>query len=172
MNIDQQIQALIDQSPQDGSTPALVEAIAPVLKLLASQLRHLQYYIVQTLDQNWVFTTFTNQTQPGSERNVIYAYSTLKDITTGSTLMNDPQMIALPIPVASILFQMLAMDTIHSIVFFETPGDVTAGTEIQRQELDDLIHDQLTRLQSPTPTLPPDIAWRTVTQRGLFSGCL
>lgn len=68
MNIDQQIQELIDDAPQDGNTPALVATIAPVLKFLASQLRHNQYYIVQTLDQDWAITALENRSQPGLEK--------------------------------------------------------------------------------------------------------
>ena len=159
MNIDQQIQVLIDEAPQDGNTPALVAAIAPVLKSLASQLRHVQYYIVQTLDQNWALTALQNQAQPELERNVIYAFSSLKDVSNSPYPMHDPQMIALPMPVIHILFQMLAMEMIHSIIFFDTPGDTGAGTEIQREQLSGLIESHLmdTQVAVPSP-LPPNIA--------------
>lgn len=159
MNIDQQIQELIDDAPQDGNTPALVTAIAPVLKSLASQLRHAQYYIVQTLDQDWALTTLQNQAQPGLERNVIYAFSNLKDVSDGPYPMHDPQMIALPIPVTHILFQMLAMEMIHSIIFFDSPGNIAAGTEIQREQISRLIETHLMQTQVlPESTLPPNIA--------------
>src|SRR5579883_1986881 len=157
MNIDQQIQELIDQAPQDGTTPDLVVAIAPVLKSLASQLRHLQYYILQTLDQRWAMTILENQAQPELEKRVIYAFSELKDVTAGPYPIKDPDMIALPVPVTHILFQMLAMEMISSIIFFEVPGNVTTGIEIQRKQLTDLIEAHLT--QAPLPSnLPPNIA--------------
>lgn len=159
MNIDQQIQQLIDDAPQDGNTPTLVATIAPVLKFLASQLRHTQYYIVQTLDQSWAITTLENQTQPGLEKNVIYAFSSLKDVSTGPYPMHDPQMIALPLPVTHILFQMLATDMIHSIIFFDAPGNTGAGTEIQREQLTSLIESHLQQSQMPLGAeLPPNIA--------------
>lgn len=158
MNIDQQIQELIDNAPQDGSTPALVATIAPVLKFLASQLRHAQYYIVQTLDQNWAITSLENRAQPGVEKNVIYAFANLKDVAAGPYPMNDPQMMALPIPVTHILFQMLATEMIHSAIFFDAPGNTTAGTEIQREQLSALIESHLQQMQQPKSTLPPDIA--------------
>ncbi|XHX78093.1 MAG: hypothetical protein RBJ76_27305 [Stenomitos frigidus ULC029] len=159
MNIDQQIQELINDAPQDGNTPALVTAIAPVLKSLASQLRHVQYYIVQTLDQDWAITALQNQAQPELEKNVIYAFSTLKDVSNSPYPMHDPQMIALPIPVTHILFQMLAMEIIHSLIFFDTPGNTTTGTEIQREHLSELIESHLTQTQDVSDlTLPPDIA--------------
>jgi hypothetical protein len=159
MNIDQQIQELIDDAPQDGSTPTLVATIAPVLKFLASQLRHAQYYIVQTLDQNWAITTLENRAQPGLEKNVIYAFSNLKDVSAGPYPMHDPQMIALPIPVTHVLFQMLATEMIHSVIFFDAPGNTTAGTEIERDQLSALIESHLVQTQqAPGATLPPDIA--------------
>ncbi|MBW4581878.1 MAG: hypothetical protein KME42_20110 [Tildeniella nuda ZEHNDER 1965/U140] len=159
MDIDQQIQELINDAPQDGSTPTLVATIAPVLKFLASQLRHAQYYIVQTLNQNWAITALENRAQPGLEKNVIYAFSNLKDVSTGPYPMHDPQMIALPIPVTHILFQMLATEMIHSIIFFDTPGNTTAGTEIQREQLSGLIESHLLQTQqAPETTLPPNIA--------------
>ncbi|PSB33606.1 hypothetical protein [Stenomitos frigidus] len=159
MNIDQQIQELIDDAPQDGSTPALVATIAPVLKFLASQLRHTQYYIVQTLDQNWAITALENRAQPGLEKNVIYAFCNLKDVSAGPYPMNDPQMMALPIPVTHILFQMLATEMIHSVIFFDAPSNTAAGTEIQREQLSELIESHLLQNQQRSEaTLPPDIA--------------
>ncbi len=68
MDLDEQIQTLIQNAPQDGTTPALVEAIAPILKQLAGQLRHSQYYIPQTLNQEWAITTLENRTQPSVEK--------------------------------------------------------------------------------------------------------
>jgi len=43
MNLDKEIQLLIDNAPEDV-TPHVVAAIAPVLKLLAGQLRHSVLY--------------------------------------------------------------------------------------------------------------------------------
>ncbi|MEB3336753.1 MAG: hypothetical protein VKJ46_04770 [Leptolyngbyaceae bacterium] len=156
MDLDQQIQVLIKNAPQDGTTPKIVTAIAPALTLLAQQLKHLQYYILQTLDQSWVLTTLSNRAQPQVEKRVIYAFPTLKDVTAGPQSLKDPQVIALPVPVTHILFQMTAMETIDSTIFFETPGDTVKGTEIRRQELQDLIQTQLK--QSLVKQVPPNIA--------------
>jgi hypothetical protein len=161
MDLEQQIQVLIDSAPQDGTTPKLVEAIAPVLKLLASQLRHLEYYILQTLDEGWVVTTLSNRTQPEVEKNVIYAFSTLKDAADFQSV-SDPQILAVPIPVTHILFQMLALETVTSTVFFDTPGNLTTGTEVRRDDLQNLISTQLQNSKfaprSYPSNLPPDIA--------------
>lgn len=161
MNLDRQLQALIDGAPQEEGTAIGVAAIAPVLKALASQLKSLDYYIFQTLDQEWVMTTLSNRTQPDVEKNVVYAFATLKD---ASTLQSkpDPQLIAQKVPVIDLLFQLLALDLVDSIVFFDTPGNLASGIEVRRQDLQSLIQTQLQ--QSPSlgrknsRPLPPDIA--------------
>lgn len=161
MNLEQQIQVLIDQAPQDGTMPNVIKAIAPVLTLLARQLRHLEYYILQTLDQGWVLTTLSNRTQPEIEKNVIYAFPTLKDAADFQPV-SDPQIMATVVPVTHLLFQMLALDTVSSTVFFDTPGNLTAGTEVRREDLQHLIQTQLQQMQSVPRSypsnLPPDIA--------------
>jgi hypothetical protein len=161
MDLEEQIQALIDNAPPDGTTPKLVEAIAPVLTLLASQLRNLEYYILQTLDQGWVLTTLSNRAQPEVEKNVIYAFPTLKDAADFQSV-SDPQIIATTVPVTHILFQMLAIDDVNSTVFFDTPGNLAVGTEVRRDDLQHLIQTQLQQLRSAPRSypsnLPPDIA--------------
>lgn len=156
MSLDEQIQQLIDEAPQDGSTPQLVAAIAPVLRALATRLRHSHYYIVQTLNQDWAMTRLSNSSDPSQEKSILYAYPTLQDVALSPYPMQDPQLIALPIPSTHILFQMLALQQIDSAVFFETPGNVDIGIEVRREELDALIQMQLQ--QSRPSSVPHDIA--------------
>jgi hypothetical protein len=158
LDLDVQLQELIDDAPQDGVTPTLIEAIAPVLKQLASQLRHLEYYIAQTLDQNWAVTLLNHETQSGVQKQIIYAFPNLKDVSSGPYPMKDPQMIALPIPVIHILFQIVAMETVDSVVFFEVPGNTMVGTEVKRADLQTLIQTQLMPQASSSSPVPPDIA--------------
>ncbi len=157
-NLDTQLQELIDDAPQDGVTPALIEAIAPILKQLALQLRHPEYYIAQTLAQNWAVTFLDHETQSGLQKQIIYAFPNLKDVSSGPYPMKDPQMIALPIPVIHILFQIVAMETVDSVVFFEVPGNTMVGTEVKREELQALIQAQLTQQFVPVNPIPPDFA--------------
>jgi hypothetical protein len=161
MDLKQQVQVLIENAPQDGLTPQVVEAISPVLTLLASQLGHLEYHILQTLNGDWVVTTLSNRTQPELEKNVIYAFATDKD-ATGFQPVDDPQLVTATIPVTHILFQLLALATVTSLVFFDTPGNLATGTEVRRKDLEDLIQRQLKQVQ-PAPrsypnNIPPDFA--------------
>jgi non-ribosomal peptide synthetase component E (peptide arylation enzyme) len=157
MDVETQIQLLIDNAPQDGVTPTFVAAIAPILNAIAQQLRHLQYYILQNMEQGWVVTTLTNRTNPDIEKRVIYAYPTLQDVSVSATVGLDPQVIAAPIPVTHILFQLMALDTVDSIVFFEHSGNLTSGVEVRRQDLQDLIQQGLAPNTSGSQ-IPPDIA--------------
>lgn len=162
MNLDTQIQLLIDDAPQDGITPKVVAAIAPGLKLLAERLRHLQYYILQSLEQDWVVTTIHSRNELHQEKCVVYAFPTLEDVAAASDATEiDPQMIAVPIPVTLILFQLIALETVDSIIFFEAPGDLTNGIEIRREDMQHLIQVQLQQssLSNTAPNyIPPDIA--------------
>lgn len=157
MDFDTQIQALITEAPKDGVTGEAVVAIAPTLKAIAGQLKHAQYYILQTLDQGWVMTTLSNRNEPNTRKNIVYAFPTLKDVASGPHSVKDPQVMALPVPVIHIIFQMLALKPIDSIIFFETPGNVSQGVEVRRQDVQNLVQSQLKQTQEGAQ-VPPDIA--------------
>lgn len=162
MNLDQQIKLLIDNAPPDGRTRKMVQAIAPAIKQVAQQLQHSQYFILQTLNRDWVLTVLSNRGNPNLEKRVIYAFPTGDDAKKAPSTTPQAQAIALPIPVTHILFEMLAREAVNSIVFFEIPGNLTVATEVQRQDLQYLIGVHLQQTQSPRRTkpsnLPPDIA--------------
>ncbi len=152
--LDQQIQSLIDDAPNDGVTPGLMKAIAPGLKQLALNLRHEQYYIVQSLDSDWLVTTIRNS--QNIEKRVIYAFPTLQDSATSSAHFKD-QLVALPMPVTHILFQLVALQSVDSIIFLENPGEANTGYEVKRQDIQKLIQTQI-KSKSPFNQIPPDIA--------------
>lgn len=157
MNLDAQVRDLIDNAPQDGTTPGLIEAIAPVLKMFATRLRHSQYYVEQSLQKGWVINVVEHPSAPGVQKKIMYAFPTLKDLSLNSTSHKDPQMIALPFPVVHLLFQLAAVENLDSIVFFETPENTGIGTEVQKSEMQAAIRTHL-HAQSVTSTIPPDIA--------------
>jgi hypothetical protein len=159
MDLDQQIQALATESPDDGVTGAAITAIAPTLKTLATQLKHLQYYVLQTLNQDWVMLTINNRQQANTAKNVVYAFPSLQDVAKGPYSVKDPQVMGVPVPVIHILFKMLAMKPVDSIIFFETPGNTKQGIEVRRDDLQTLVQKQLQQNQgTPTSNIPPDIA--------------
>ena len=155
-NLEAQIQSLIDNAPNDGTTPKLVTTIAPVLKAIAQKLQHSQYYIVQDLQERWVLTTLSNKANPDLEKQVVYAFPNLQDVALSSPGGIDPQAIAKPTPVIDILFQLMALEPVDSIVFFETPGTTSHSTEILRNDLQKIIAEHLQKYISRQ--VPPDIA--------------
>lgn len=159
MNLDQQIQALIDNAPPDGNTPNIVRAIAPALKLLAEQLQHPQYFVWQNLDENWLMTTLSNRNEPNLEKRVVYAFPTLKDATSSTAEAN---LVAVPVPSIHILFQMVAIAPLDSLLFFETPGNLEAATEVKREDVQKLIGTYLEQYQSSpeykSGKIPPNLA--------------
>ncbi len=157
MKLDQQIQELVDGAPQDGKTPQVVRAIAPVLEQLARRLQHPQYYVLQTLDQHWVSTTLRNRTQPNLEKTVIYAFPRLEDAAASAEARQDPQLMAMPIPIIQLLFQTTTLKFVDSIVFLDMPGNLEAGTEIRCQDAQALIQAQLQQTLAENQ-LPSSIA--------------
>lgn len=162
MDLDRQIQALIDNAPQDGTTPDVIAAIAPGLKLLAQELTHPEYFILQTLDRDWVMTTLGNVDDPDLEKRVIYAFSSLEDASLKSTAPLSANIVAMPVPVTHILFQAIAIPSFDSFIFFDRPGHLEAGTELKRRDVQETVQVYLrhyqSRRKSKSKPVPPDIA--------------
>lgn len=154
MDIDQQLQILIEEAPQHGINSDQMQMIAAILKALAARLQHSHYYVLQNLDQNWVMTTLKHRTEAQRTKNVVYAYPSLEAVKA-SVATSDLQIIALPLPVTQILFQLLAMEPIDSIIFSETANPAQAGVEISRQMLRSAIEKYL---RGKRTAIPPDIA--------------
>ncbi|MCS6781652.1 MAG: hypothetical protein RMI89_03740 [Gloeomargarita sp. SKYBB_i_bin120] len=153
MELEQQLQQLIDEAPKTDNTAQLVQVIGPLLLEVARNFRHRQYYIVQTLDKRWQTTTYTPVGQPGPEQTLVYAYCSLEDATNSIPLPKDPWLIALPVPVVHIIFQLLALEPVTGVVFWEEPGP-RLGTQLRRSELQACIQNYLLQLSGP----PPDLA--------------
>lgn len=151
MDLDSQIDLLTRNTQDDSLTVSAVTAIAPLLKAIAEQLQHHQYYVLKTLEQGWLMSN-----QPNSEKTVVYAYPTLKDAAASQASTKDPQVMALPVPVIHLLFQLLAMKPVDSLIFYEQSGQAAQAVEMRRQDLELLIQSQLQELQPQA--IPPDLA--------------
>lgn len=160
MNLEEQLKILIDEAPQHGvPSPVMEQAVTPVLKGFAETLKHLEYYVAQNLDGDWVLTTLQNRAQPTQEKKVIYAFANRKDAANFQGTA-DLQMMAMAVPVTSLLFQLFAVQQVDSIIFLETPGDLNTGIEIQRPDLQIAIQKQLQQINPPRQrgTIPPNLA--------------
>ncbi|MBR8828081.1 MAG: hypothetical protein DSM107014_09305 [Gomphosphaeria aponina SAG 52.96 = DSM 107014] len=163
MDLDEQLQLLAEEAPKYGlSSQVMEKAVNPVLKLFAQRLQHLEYYILQNVEEKWVLKVVSNRAKPEEQKHAIYAFPTFNDAGNFQG-RKDPQIIALPTPVTHILFQIFAVQLADSIIFLETPGNFNLGTEIRRPDLHNAIQLQLQQLGniSPNPSpgnMPPNIA--------------
>ena len=153
MNLEQQLEIIINDAANYGVPTIVVEkAIAPVIKLFAAQLNHLEYYVLQNIAEDWVLTTITNP-QLQQEKQVIYAFVSVRDAATFQSKIN-PDLIAMPIPVAQLLFRLFSLQQVDSIIFLEDSHNLDRGVEVKRELLLQLIQQSIGRL---TQT-PPDLA--------------
>jgi hypothetical protein len=157
MDLEAQIQLLIDNAPQDGVTPQIMVSIAPVLIAIAQKLNHYQYFILQNSEQDWVLTTLSNRANPGIEKQVIYAFPTIQYVSLISDDGRDPHLLPTLMDVTQILFQLVALKPVHSIVFIETPGNITNTVEVRRSQLERLIQQRLQEFKGKK-IIPPNIA--------------
>lgn len=153
MNLEQQLKIIINDAANYGVPTIVVEkAIAPVIKLFAAQLNHLEYYVLQNLAEDWVLTTITNP-QLEQEKQVIYAFVSVRDAATFQSKIN-PDLIAMPIPIAQLLFRLFSLQQVDSIIFLEDSHNLDRGVEVKRELLLQLIQQLIEQL---TQT-PPDLA--------------
>lgn len=137
MNLEQQLEIVIKDAANYGVPTIVVEqAIAPVLKLFANQLQHLEYYVLQNLAEDWVLTTITNP-QLKQDKKVIYAFISVQDAATFQGKIN-PDLIAMPISVIQLLFRLFSLQQVDSIIFLEDSQNLNRGTEIKRDRLSEL----------------------------------
>jgi hypothetical protein len=158
MDLKQQAQVLVDQAPQDGTTPTLVNVVTPVLIEVANQLQHRLYYVLQAADGRWLTTTLSNRHRPEVEKSVIYAFHTLQDAQSNPQIYQGLKGSAVQMPVLHLLFQVFAIPTLDSVIFFE--GGPGAGVEINCPELQQLVQRQVEAYESQRTharPIPPDL---------------
>ena len=149
MELEQQLKLLIADAANHGVPTTVMElAIAPVLKMLATQLQHNEYYIIQNLESDWVLTTISNS-KLKQHKKVIYAFVTVQDAAIGRK--SDPDLIAAPISVTQLLFRLFSLHQVDSIIFMNNSPDLNNGIEVLRDRFLDLIQQQIEKLKQTPP---------------------
>lgn len=151
MNLNQQIETLIKDAPNDPEMRQITETIAPVLRRIASKFRYLEYYVLHTSDHGWVSFTLTHRTQSHIEKKVIYAFSSPKDVNDVISETDRAGLSVVSIGIIDLLFQFYALNLGDSLVVFDTPKSTGKAFEILRQEFDAVLRQSL-------DPIPPDIA--------------
>ena len=155
MDIDQQLQDLIEGAPAEADLKTAIKTVSPVIRTVAKQLKHSEYYILQSVQKQWLQATIAHKNAPDKPKRVIYAYPSLAAAASDKLAKSNPGLMALPIPVARLLFQLPSIDPVDSLIFLETDTRDQA-IEVRRNDLKILFQSQLT--QNIKPTIPPDIA--------------
>ncbi|MGK7940350.1 MAG: hypothetical protein AB4062_09415 [Crocosphaera sp.] len=161
MYLDEQLEILINEAPQHGvPIPVMEKAVAPTLKLFASQLQHEKYYVLQGKNNAWLVTTLNNRKNPKQEKRVIYAFPTKNDAEEFQGIIN-PEIRIIFLPVTHLLFQLFSVESLDSIIFRDLPRNKRHEVEISRAKLQNIIQQQLRRLKL-TPKknnpIPPNLA--------------
>ena len=155
MNIDQQLQDLIEGAPPETDLKQAIQTVAPVIQAIAKQLQHAEYYILQSVNQQWLQATVAHKDNPTQPKKVVYAYPSLAAAAGDKLAKSNPGLMALPVPVARLLFQLPSIDPVDSLIFLETDSRDQA-IEVRRVDLKTLFQNQLT--QDIKPQVPPNIA--------------
>ncbi|AFZ43228.1 hypothetical protein PCC7418_1020 [Halothece sp. PCC 7418] len=159
MDLDQQLEQLVAEAPTERGMPQVMEyAIAPILKVVAQQLGHHDYYILQNTEENWQVTTLRHRHDQNLTKRVIYGFPTLEDARTFAQHSDDPELMALPIPITHILFELLAFDQVDSVIFFDDSGNYENGVEIPKEKLEQSIREKLKQLKAKTEQPPANLA--------------
>lgn len=154
MTIDQQLQNLAKAAPGVDLKMA-IQAISPVIRGVAQQLQHLEYYILQSASRQWLQATLAHKDNPDQPKQVIYAYPSLSAAFGDKLAAGNPDLMAIPMPVAQLLFQLASISPVDSLIFFESETRDQA-VEIRRDDLKAMFRSQIAR--SKKPQVPPDIA--------------
>ena len=155
MDIDQQIQSLIDNAPPEPNLKQAIQTVSPVIRAVAQQLKHSEYYILQSVNKQWLQATIAHKSVPNQSKRVIYGYPSLAAAASDKLAKSSPGLMALPVPVAQLLFQLPSIDPVDSLIFLETEARSQA-IEVKRMDLKQLFQNQLS--QKATSNIPPDIA--------------
>ncbi|MEM6867586.1 MAG: hypothetical protein AAGB19_05060 [Cyanobacteria bacterium P01_F01_bin.3] len=153
--IDKQLHDLIEGAPKEADLRTAIKTVSPVIKTVASQLQHAEYYILQSISRQWLQATIAHKDSPSKPKRVIYAYPSLAAAGNDKLAKSNPGLMALPVPVAQLLFQLPSIEPVDSLIFLETDTRDKA-IEVRRADLKILFQSQLT--QSMKPQVPPDIA--------------
>ena len=155
MDIEQQLQALIDGAPPEADLQNAIKTVAPVIRNVAKQLKHAEYYILQSVSRQWLQATIAHKDSPSQPKRVVYAYPSLAAAAGDKLAKSNPGLMALPVPVAQLLFQLPSIEPVDSLIFLETEARDQA-IEVRRSNLKTLFQSQLT--QKMKAQVPPDIA--------------
>jgi hypothetical protein len=138
-SLDTQITRLISETT-DPAIVSAIQAIAPVLKMIALKQKSSIYFLLQSPSTGLVLTTLRLVSDSKISKNVIYAYPSLAIASQHQAESQEelPDSIIFAVEIISLLFQLLGMQEVDSLIL-----DEHLPQEIYRQKLFDLCQMQL-----------------------------
>lgn len=140
MDLQAQIQALIEDAPDDAATQAGIQVVAAVLGEVAQSLGHTEYYVLQSLQQQWQITTLQHRSQETLQKTVLYAYGSLADAARAG---RSEDLIAAPVRVVQLLFQFFSFEEVDSLLFLDEANNPDQMRELKRQDLQAMVQAYL-----------------------------
>jgi hypothetical protein len=137
--LDQQIQILLKDAPNDPEMRQITEIFIPVLRRLASKFRYTEYYVLQSSDQGWVSFDLSYRTQSHVEKTAIYAFSSADDVALSISTQDLQGLVVESIGIVDLLFQFFAFHLAQSLVVFEVPNDPKQAIELARRDIEHLV---------------------------------
>jgi hypothetical protein len=144
--LDHQV-ALLVQSTPDQETASAVSLIASVLKAIARNLKHVNYFVIQDIEGGWLLTPLSNHDNPELEKTTIYAYCDRTAANIDRLKLNDENLECAEYSVIDMLFRLIGMKQVDSIVFFDRATDTQRGVEVIRTDIESLCEKQIKRAQ-------------------------
>lgn len=135
MDLLQQVTALIAEAPEDLQ-PAIA-AMAPVLESAAKTLGKLSYWVGCSPEGDWLVVTLQHP-QTKEEKKAIYCFSHEADLQHSHQETLD----TVEIPTIDLLFQLLALEGIDQLVFFNSI-EFSQGRTLERAALQKAIEGHL-----------------------------
>ncbi len=135
MELTQQVTNLITEAPAD--LQSAIAAMAPVLESAAKTLGQLSYWVGCSGEGDWLVVTLQHpQTQ--EEKKAIYCFSHEADLQQS----NKTAMDTVEIPTIDLLFQLLALEGVDQLVFFNSI-EFAQGRTLERAGLQRAIEGHL-----------------------------
>jgi hypothetical protein len=135
VELTQQVTNLITEAPADLQ-PAIA-AMAPVLESAAKTLGKLSYWLGCSEEGDWLVVTLPHP-QTKEEKKAIYCFSHEADLQQA----NQTAMATVEIPTIDLLFQLLALEGVDQLVFFNSI-EFTQGRTLERAGLQRAIEGHL-----------------------------
>jgi hypothetical protein len=159
MDLQAQIQALIEDAPEDEITQEGIQVVAIALAEIAQGLAHTEYYVLQNFEGQWQVTTLQHRTQEELQKTVLYVYGSLTDATK---VGQSGELIAAPVPVVQLLFQFFSFETVDSFLFIDDAQQPDQIRELKRQDLQALVQAYLKEHVTNKPCSPNAIDLNTI----------